>query len=94
MTALTVITVSPPGVLAGDPLQVASCPLGKWEAEIKQADIDAIKTFLQTENQFRTNGQLAKLYSKVTGTNTQASQCSSCNRRMLAELQKLIDETE
>ena len=75
-------------------LKVASCPLGKWEAEIKQKDIEAIKTFLKTENQFRTNGQLAQLYSKVTGTNTQASQCSSCNRRMLAELQKLVNETE
>jgi len=75
-------------------LKVASCPLGKWEAVIKQADIDAIKTFLNTDNQFRTNGQLAQLYSKVTGTNTQASQCSSCNRRMLSELQKLINETE
>ena len=53
-------------------LKVASCELGKWEAEITAEDIDEIQTFLKTENQFRTNGQLAKLYAKATGTNQQA----------------------
>ena len=72
-------------------LKVASCELGKWEAEITPEDIDEIQRFLKTENQFRTNGQLAKLYAKATGTNQKPSSCSSCNRRMLEELQKLVN---
>ena len=72
-------------------LKVASCELGKWEAEITAEDIDDIQRFLKTENQFRTNGQLAKLYAKATGTNQKPSSCSSCNRRMLEELQKLVN---
>jgi len=75
-------------------LKVASCPLDKWEAEITKADLEEIKKFLKTENQFRTSGQLAKLYGKATGTNQQASSCSSCNRRMLDELNKLITDAD
>ena len=73
-------------------LKVASCELGKWEAEIKASDIDEIRTFLKTANQFRTNGKLAELYSKATGTNQPPSNCSSCNRRMLGELNKLLND--
>ena len=75
-------------------LKVASCPLDKWQAEIAKADLEEIKKFLKTENQFRTSGQLAKLYGKATGTNQQASSCSSCNRRMLDELNKLIRDAD
>jgi hypothetical protein len=75
-------------------LKVASCPLDKWQAEITKADLEEIKKFLKTENQFRTSGQLAKLYGKATGTNQQASSCSSCNRRMLDELNKLITDAD
>ena len=75
-------------------LKVASCPLDKWQAEIAKADLEEIKKFLKTENQFRTSGQLAKLYGKATGTNQQASSCSSCNRRMLDELNKLITDAD
>jgi len=73
-------------------LKVASCPLDKWDAEITKSDIEEIQTFLTTENQFRTNGQLAELYSKATGTNQKPSSCSSCNRKMLEELQKLVND--
>ena len=75
-------------------LKVASCPLDKWQAEITKADLEEIKKFLKTENQFRTIGQLSKLYGKATGTNQQASSCSSCNRRMLDELNKLITDAD
>ena len=75
-------------------LKVASCPLDKWQAEITKTDLEEIKKFLNTENQFRTSGQLAKLYGKATGTNQQASSCSSCNRRMLDELNKLIRDAD
>ena len=72
-------------------LKVASCPLGKWEAEIKQSDLDAIRKLIENPNK-ATNGDLAKLYSKATGTNTKASQCSSCNRRMFNELKQLLKD--
>lgn len=74
-------------------LKVASCPLGKWEAEIKQNDLDAIRTLIENPKD-ATNGDLAELYSKATGTNTQASQCSSCNRKMFNELKQLLKEAD
>jgi hypothetical protein len=74
-------------------LKVASCPLGKWEAEIKESDLDAIRTLIENP-QDATNGDLAELYSKATGTNTKASQCSSCNRRMFNELKQLLKEAD
>jgi hypothetical protein len=74
-------------------LKVASCPLGKWEAEIKESDLDAIRTLIENP-QDATNGDLAELYSKATGTNTQASQCSSCNRKMFNELKQLLKEAD
>lgn len=72
-------------------LKVASCPLGKWEAEIKESDLDAIRKLIENPSK-ATNGDLAELYSKATGTNTKASQCSSCNRRMLNELKQLLKD--
>ena len=72
-------------------LKVAFCPLGKWEAEIKKSDLDAIRKLIENPTK-ATNGDLAELYSKATGTNTKASQCSSCNRRMLNELKQLLKD--
>ena len=72
-------------------LKVASCPLGKWEAEIKESDLEAIRKLIENPTK-ATNGDLAELYSKATGTNTKASQCSSCNRRMLNELKQLLKD--
>ena len=72
-------------------LKVASCPLGKWEAEIKESDLDAIRKLIENPTK-ATNGDLSELYSKATGTNTKASQCSSCNRRMLNELKQLLKD--
>lgn len=72
-------------------LKVALCPLGKWEAEISAKDLDAIRELIENPRN-ATNGDLAELYSKATGTNTKASQCSSCNRRMLNELKQLLKD--
>ncbi len=72
-------------------LKVASCPLGKWEAEIKESDLEAIRKLIENPTK-ATNGDLAELYSKATGTNTKASQCSSCNRKMLNELKQLLKD--
>lgn len=72
-------------------LKVASCPLGKWEAEIKEKDLKAIRNLIENPTK-ATNGQLAELYSKATGTNTRPSQCSSCNRKMFNELKQLLND--
>ena len=71
--------------------KVASCPLGKWEAEIKENDLEEIRNLLDNPDK-ATNGDLARLYSKATGTNTRPSQCSSCNRRMFNELKTLLND--
>jgi hypothetical protein len=72
-------------------LKVASCPLGKWEAEISAEFLEKVRELIENPRN-ATNGDLAELYSKATGTNTKASQCSSCNRRMLNELKQLLKD--
>lgn len=72
-------------------LKVASCPLGKWEAEISAEFLDKVRELIDNPRN-ATNGDLAELYSKATGTNTKASQCSSCNRKMLNELKQLLKD--
>jgi len=72
-------------------LKVASCPLDKWEAEINAELLDKIRDLIENPKD-ATNGDLAELYSKATGTNTQASQCSSCNRKMYNELKQLLKD--
>ena len=72
-------------------LKVASCPLDKWEAEINAELLDKVRELIENPRN-ATNGDLAELYSKATGTNTQASQCSSCNRRMFNELKQLLKD--
>lgn len=72
-------------------LKIASCPLGKWDSEIKSSDLKKIKAILDDPTK-ATNGDLAQVYSSVTGTNTQASTCSSCNKRMLNELKTLLND--
>ena len=72
-------------------LKVASCPVGKWESEIKETDLTEIKNLLDNPHK-ATNGDLARLYSKATGTNTPPSRCSSCNNRMFNELKQLLKD--
>ncbi len=72
-------------------LKVASCPLGKWQAEIKQSDLDAIRELIQNPHN-ATNADLARLYSKATGTNAEATRCASCNRKMLNDLKQLLKD--
>jgi hypothetical protein len=72
-------------------LKVASCPLGKWEAEISAELLDKVRELIENPKD-ATNGDLAELYSKATGTNTEPSKCSSCNRRMYNELKQLLKD--
>ena len=72
-------------------LKVSSCPLGKWEAEIKESDLAEIRKLLDNPTK-ATNGDLARIYSRATGTNTSPSSCSSCNRRMFNQLKALLKD--
>ena len=56
-----------------------------------ESDLDAIRTLIENP-QDATNGDLAELYSKATGTNTQPSKCSSCNKKMFNELKQLLKD--
>jgi hypothetical protein len=72
-------------------LKVASCPLGKWEAEISSELLEQIRDLVENPKE-ATNADLARLYSEATGSNTSTSTCNACNRKMLNELKKLLKD--
>ena len=72
-------------------LKVAFCPLGKWPADIKQSDINAIRKLINNPKE-ATNADLARLYSKATGTNAEPTKCPPCNRKMFNELKQLLND--
>jgi hypothetical protein len=75
-------------------LKTASCPLGKWEATVKSEDVAQIKEFLTRDNQYRTTGELTMLANKYLGAGKAASSCPPCNRKLLQELQTLVDNAD
>lgn len=75
-------------------LKTASCPLGKWEATVKSEDVEQIREFLTRDNQYRTTGELTMLANKYLGAGKAAGSCSSCNRRLLNELETLVKNAD
>jgi len=75
-------------------LKTASCPLGKWEATVTSEDLVQIKEFLGRDNRQRTAGELTMLANKYLGAGKKASSCPPCNRKLLNELQTLVDNAD
>lgn len=75
-------------------LKVASCPLGKWDALIKQKDIEDIRNFLTLSDKEKTEKQLTELAGKYIHASEKASSCSSCNKRLIRELQRLVNHAD
>ena len=75
-------------------LKTASCPLRKWEATVTSDDVAQIKEFLERDNRYRTTGELTELATKYLGAGKKASSCSSCNRKLLNELQTLVKNAD
>jgi len=75
-------------------LKVASCPLGKWEAIIKKSDLEEIRTFLNLSDKEKTADALNDLAGRFIHPSKKASQCSSCNRKLIQELQRLLNHAD
>jgi hypothetical protein len=75
-------------------LKTASCPLGKWEATVTKEDVEKIREFLERDNQYRTTGELTELSHKFLGPHRSANGCSSCNRKLLTDLKKIVDNAD
>lgn len=78
-------------------LKWAECPLGKWEAVITSEQLAEVQAFLDivnTDPKSLTDGDLADLYNRILGTKQPASNCSSCNRKMVNTLKKLINASQ
>jgi len=67
--------------------KTSSCPLGKWEAVITEADIEKIKAFLDQKD--KTIEGLQELSNKYL-SGTKVSTCPSCNRNMINELKAIV----
>ena len=75
-------------------LKVASCPLGKWEAIVKASDIEEIRSFLTLADKEKTTQALNDLAGRFLHPSKKASSCSSCNRRIIDELQTLVSNAD
>ena len=70
-------------------LKTASCPLGKWEAVIKETDVERIKEFLEKPDSLKKKDELNEL-SKAYLRGQKASTCPSCNRNIINELKAIV----
>ncbi|MHC5062265.1 MAG: hypothetical protein ACYTFK_14505 [Planctomycetota bacterium] len=75
-------------------LKVASCPLGKWQATISKTDIEEIRKFLTLSDKDKQAEQLTNLASRFLHPSKRASSCSSCNRKIITDLQKLVQNAD
>ena len=75
-------------------LKVSSCPLGKWEATVTEADIESIREFLNRDNSKRTMEELTALATKHLGKGQKASSCPSCNRKLMDQLKSLVKNAD
>ncbi len=70
-------------------LKTASGPLGKWEAVIKERDVERIKEFLEKPDSLKKKDELNEL-SKAYLRGQKASTCPSCNRNIINELKAIV----
>jgi hypothetical protein len=75
-------------------LKVASCPLNKWPAVITPAEIEDIRKFLTLSDKQKTDEELTKLAGKYIHASERASSCSGCNKRLIRELQRLVNHAD
>ena len=74
-------------------LSFTKCPLGKWEAAIKEADIQAVRAWFENMDN-ESNESLAELYNRLSGERRRSTTCAPCNREMIKELKKLLKRVE
>ncbi len=75
-------------------LKVSSCPLGKWDATVTEADIESIREFINRDNSKRTMEELTALATKHLGKGQKASSCPSCNRKLMDQLKTLVKNAD
>lgn len=75
-------------------LKTSSCPLDKWEAYIKPADVERIREFLDRSNAQRSKQELTALVREFLGPQAKASSCPPCNAKLLEELRKIVKHAD
>lgn len=70
-------------------LRTASCPLGHWDAVIKDADLEKIRAFVEKPDKDKTSAELNAL-TKAYLRGQKASSCSSCNKNIINELKQIL----
>jgi hypothetical protein len=78
-------------------LALASCPIGKWNRQLSNEDMESFVTFV---NEFKIMGRwkdddiklFYKWIEKIKGVRQQVYHCSSCIRKSLNEILKSIEQ--
>jgi hypothetical protein len=77
-------------------LKIASCPIHKWRSTIKPSDLKELRALLKEINDNRITGEqnkrLTTLYNAITRKNTKVSGCAPCVKKMIQEMNELLEE--
>ena len=77
-------------------LKSSSCSLGEWGAELSKKDLREVREFLGTIKGNRITGaqnqKLTDLWNHASGRQRKPTNCNSCVRGMIKELNTLIKE--
>lgn len=79
-------------------LKTSRCPLGRWKAQITESDLSEIREFVNKMDGKRVTGhqnaKLTALWNKASGKNRKVTNCSSCVREMIKDLNKIIKQND
>jgi len=77
-------------------LKIASCPIHKWTSTIEKKDIKKLKKELAglqgSKVSKEQNKNLTQLYNRMLGNKKKVSNCPSCVKKMIAELNELLND--
>ena len=76
-------------------LRTSKCPIGKWRAEVSDADVEKAQAFLATNPSRIKHSDVRELYrlhAEITGKKHPVAACSSCLADVMQEMRVALKE--
>lgn len=74
-------------------LKTSSCPIGRWGAEVKKADLEKMRELLKDMPSVLSGQQVTdihELWTIATGIPRKRTSCASCVKNMIKEIKQFI----
>tara|TARA_R110002167_G_scaffold78666_6_gene217494 strand:+ start:4027 stop:4467 length:441 start_codon:yes stop_codon:yes gene_type:complete len=79
-------------------LRVGSCPLGRWDHQFDEKDLDQMRQWLKKlPNSINASQQLELLiyYNRITGQEKQSiGPCGKCAQNLIKTIQEFVDQSD